>query len=111
MSAGSAESLGATLIEAWRQTLAEGRDVFETGGHRYPTGRTRTQGLKTVGFSFGEFHLEGIEQNPNKSSRWAKLAQEGKRIMQFSFAGRYVANVCEGKLTRYPMWKGKGLPD
>ena len=35
----------------------------------------------------------------------------GNRIMQFRCKGRYVANVCEGKLLRYPAWKALTLPD
>lgn len=29
--------------------------------------------------------------------------------MQFSLLGRYVGNVCDGKLTRYPSWKVGGV--
>jgi hypothetical protein len=42
-----------------------------------------------------------VEQNASTSSRWAKLAQEGKKVMQFLADGRYVANVVEGKATVY----------
>ncbi len=59
----------------------------------------------------GNVEVEGIEQNPATNSRWAKMAQEGQRIMQFKVRGRYVANVAEGRLTRYPSWRGLGLPD
>jgi hypothetical protein len=31
--------------------------------------------------------------------------------MQFRCKGRYVANVCEGKLKRYPAWTTLTLPD
>jgi hypothetical protein len=53
----------------------------------------------------------GIEQNPATKSRWAALAREGSRIMQFRCQGRYVANVCEGKLLRYPAWTALALPE
>jgi len=53
----------------------------------------------------------GIEQNPKTASRWAELARQGNRIMQFRCSGRYVANVCEGKLLRYPAWKALELPE
>jgi hypothetical protein len=55
--------------------------------------------------------LDGIEQNPETSSRWAALAREGKRVMQFSHEHRYFANVCEGELTRYPAWSAQRLPE
>ena len=29
--------------------------------------------------------------------------------MQFSCQGRYVGNVCEGRLTRYGAWRDLGL--
>ena len=49
------------------------------------------------------FHgrIDGIEQNPETGSRWALLAREGKRIMQFSLERRYIGNVAEGELVRY----------
>jgi hypothetical protein len=31
--------------------------------------------------------------------------------MQFRCKGCYVANVCEGKLLRYPEWRALKLPD
>ena len=58
-----------------------------------------------------DLRIIGIEQNPATSSRWAALAEEGKRIMQFRCKGCYVANVCEGKLLRYPAWGALKLPD
>jgi len=104
-------TLGEVLLEVWRQSLVERRPEVEVEGRRLPVGRTRGQGLATVTVPFGDATLDGIEQNPLTSSRWAKLAQEGQRIMQFSFRHRFVGNVCEGKLTRYPSWKSQGLPE
>jgi len=104
-------SLGELLVDVWRQAIAEGRTEFLVGSKRCTVGRTRAQGLRTVTFAHGDVVLEGIEQNPEKTSRWAQLAREGKRIMQFRCGRRYVANVCEGTLLRYPAWKGLGLPD
>jgi len=45
--------------------------------------------------------LRGLEQNPNTKSRWAQLAREGKKIMQFLNEGRYIANVIDGKAQFY----------
>ncbi len=104
-------SLAEVLVQVWREVLVEGKEELEVDGRRCRVGRTRNQGLRVVGFDFANDHLEGIEQNPRTTSRWAKLATEGKRILQFSCAGRYVANVCEGKLTRYPEWRAQGLPE
>jgi len=76
-----------------------------------PVERTRGAGLKVVSFRFAGRTIEGIEQNPATKSRWAKLAQAGKLVMQFSSSQRYFANVCDGVVTRYPAWTALQLPD
>lgn len=103
-------TLGETLVSVWRQALGEDREVVEIGAQRLDVVRTRRKGLRSVYVTFGAVRVEGIEQNPETASRWAKLARAGQRIMQFSFRGRYVGNVCEGRLTRYPSWASMGLP-
>jgi hypothetical protein len=45
--------------------------------------------------------IRGLEQNPATRSEWAKLAREGKRVMQFLSEGRYVAVVVDGKVRIY----------
>ena len=104
-------TLPETLIAVWQQVLAEGRKSVELGGKSYSVGATRGRRLRTVDFAYGRISLTGIEQNPEKSSRWALLARKGKRIMQFSSQGRYIGNVSEGRLTRYGAWADLGLPD
>jgi hypothetical protein len=52
-------------------------------------------------FVFEGRELRGLEQNPNTKSRWAKLASEGKKVMQFLEAGRYIAVVVDGKIQIY----------
>jgi len=46
---------------------------------------------------------QGIEQNPEKPSRWGKLARDGHRVVQFRDlgSGKYVAAVVDGKVTEY----------
>jgi hypothetical protein len=104
-------TLGDVMVDVWRQSLVDGLLEIEIDNRMYRVTRTRNQGLRVVSFPYQGHVVEGIEQNPQKTSRWAKLAQQGKRIMQFSSNGRFVANVCEGRLTRYPSWKGQDLPD
>ena len=104
-------TLGETLISVWRQALEEGRDDIELEGMTYPVTVSRAKRLRMVEFDLGPCRIAGIEQNPKTESRWAELAREGNRIMQFRCKGRYVANVCEGKLLRYPAWKALGLPE
>ena len=104
-------TLGETLIEVWRQALAEGRPRVELEGKSYPVTATSAKKLRTVRFDYAACHVDGIEQNPETGSRWALLAREGKRVMQFTFGRRYIANVSEGELVRYPAWHSMGLPE
>jgi len=104
-------TLTEAMIRAYQQVLVDDLPEVEIAGRTYPVTRTRGQGLRVVSFLYLDHRIEGIEQNPQKTSRWAKLAQEGKRIMQFRLGHRYIANVCEGRLLRYPGWTTAGLPD
>ena len=70
----------------------------------------RAKKLRMVEFDFGGFRVAGIEQNPKTTSRWAELARAGQRIMQFRCQGRYIANVCEGKILHYPAWRALDIP-
>ncbi len=99
------------LISVWQQALADAAPVVVLDGRRYRVEVTRAKQLRSVTFSYGRRKFFGIEQNPSTGSRWAKLAREGKRIMQFGYKGQYIANVCEGKLFRYPAWRSLKLPE
>lgn len=104
-------TLGDTLVEVWRQVFVGERPWIELEGRQYRVGATRSKRLRQVDFDYESLPLSGIEQNPDTSSNWAALAREGKRVMQFTYQHRYVANVCEGKLLRYPAWRSLSLPD
>lgn len=104
-------TLAERLVEVWEQSLRDARTTVEIDGHALPVGRTRTAGLRIVAFTHGAEAIDGIEQNPEKTSRWAEMARAGQRIMQYRCRGRFFANVCEGRLTRYPAWKSLGLPE
>ncbi|HUI41436.1 MAG TPA: hypothetical protein VL523_05660 [Terriglobia bacterium] len=104
-------SLSDSLLSVWRQSLAEELPEVELGGQRFRVGRTRVRGLRTVDFEYEGRALTGIEQNPDTGSRWAALARQGQRVMQFSTGRRYFANVAEGNLLRYPAWAALKLPD
>jgi len=67
------------------------------GGGKYSVKTTAKRGFKQVDFRFEDHELRGLEQNPDTKSRWAKMAREGKKVMQFLEAGRYVAVVVEGR--------------
>ena len=90
-----------TLISVWRQALVEDRKTVTLEGVQYPVRPTSRSKLREVDFRFEEQTLRGLEQNPNTNSRWAQLAREGKKVMQFLSDGRYVANVVDGKLQFY----------
>ena len=90
-----------TLISVWRQALIEDAKTVTVEGTSYPVRRTSRSKLREVDFTFEKQVLRGLEQNPNTNSRWARLAQEGKKVMQFLTDGRYVANVVDGKVQFY----------
>jgi hypothetical protein len=104
-------TLGDALVEVWRQVLVDERSRIELEGRQYRVGTTRSKRLRTVDFDYESLHFSGIEQNPDTSSNWAEQARQGKRVMQFTYERRYVANVCEGKLLRYPAWRSLKLPE
>ncbi len=99
------------MILIWKQVLEEGKSEVALDDKTYPVGHTRAKKLRTVQFAYEGHSLDGIEQNPETTSRWAALAREGKRIMQFSVGRRYIGNVCANELTRYPAWYSMGLPE
>jgi hypothetical protein len=51
----------------------------------------------------GGKEYQAIEQNPEKPSRWGKLAREGRRVVQVRdlTSQMYVAAVVDGKVTEY----------
>lgn len=67
--------------------------VERTGSHRF----------RTVRLEIGGREYQLIEQNPEKPSRWGKLAREGYRVVQVRDveSGKYVAAVVDGKVTEY----------
>ena len=94
------------LISVWRQALVEGARTVTVGGKRFPVRRTSRSRLREVAFRFEDHALRGLEQNPKTASRWARLASEGKKVMQFLNAGRYFAVVVDGRVQFY----GKPAP-
>jgi len=90
-----------TLVEVWRQALVETAEVVVLGIERYPVRLTPKLHLREVDFVFDGTEIRGLEQNPETKSRWAQMARSGKKVMQFLEAGRYIANVADGKVTLY----------
>jgi hypothetical protein len=89
------------IIEVWRQAFADGAKSVILGANHYPILRTSKRKLRQVDFQFDGKEVRGLEQNPDIKSRWAAMAREGKKVMQFLVEGRYVANVTGGKVNFY----------
>jgi hypothetical protein len=94
-------SLEEAFVSVWQQAFAENAKTVTLGDASYPIRRTSRSRLREVDFKFGGTTYRGVEQNPSTNSRWAKLAQEGKKVMQFLVDRRYVAAVVDGKVTLY----------
>jgi hypothetical protein len=89
------------LISVWRQALVDGAKSVEIDGEKYPVKTTAKRRLRQLDFQFDGHALRGLEQNPDTRSRWAKMARDGKMVMQFLEHGRYVAVVVDGKMKTY----------
>jgi hypothetical protein len=94
-------SMEDAVFSVWQQVFAENAKTVSLDGVTYPIRRTSRSKLREVDFRFGDTALRGVEQNASTNSRWAKLAREGKKVMQFLVDGRYVAVVVDGKVTMY----------
>ena len=94
-------SLESALVSVWHQSLIDKKEIVEIDGESYPVRQTSKSKLKQIDFPFEDRDLRGLEQNPNNKSRWAKLAREGKQVMQFLDHGRYIAVVVDGNVHNY----------
>jgi hypothetical protein len=94
-------SLKSVLVSVWQQSLIDQKKSVTLDGETYPVRQTSKSKLKQIDFRFEDRDLRGLEQNPNTKSRWAKLAREGKQVMQFLEHGRYIAVVLDGKVHIY----------
>ena len=90
-----------TLLSVWRQTMVDEARMVTLDGRKFPIRKTCRSRLREVDFQFNQQELRGLEQNPKTTSRWAKLAREGKKVMQFLEKGRYIAVVVDGKVRFY----------
>ena len=102
-------SLEETLISVWHQALVEDTRMVALESGSYPVRRTSRSKLREVDFEFEGQRLRGLEQNPKTNSRWAQLAREGKKVMQFLRDRRYIANVVDGKVQFYGRGGERGL--
>jgi hypothetical protein len=94
-------SLESVLVSVWQQSLIDKKKSVDLDSESYPVRQTSKSKLKQIDFRFEDRELRGLEQNPNTKSRWAKLAKEGKQVMQFLEHGKYIAVVADGKVHTY----------
>ena len=90
-----------TLIEVFRQAFADNAQSVVLGTERYPIVRTSKRKLRQVDFKFDGQQIRALEQNPDKKSKWAAMAREGKKVMQFLIDDRYVGVVVDGDVKLY----------
>jgi hypothetical protein len=105
-----ADSFDEVVISVWRQIFVQNAKIVELEGKRYFVKRTSRHHFRQVDFTFNGQGLRGIEQNPETGSRWAKLAGEGKKVMQFLRNRRYVAVVVDGQVFTYDSKGRAGEP-
>ena len=80
-----------------------GSRFVSVGGKRVKIERTGSGRLRTVRFEIDGREYQMIEQNPEKPSRWGRLAREGHRVVQVRDveSGKYIAAVVDGKVKEY----------
>ena len=94
-------SLEDALLNVWRESLVENKKTVTLEQESFPIRSTAKRKLKQIDFQFDGKDLRGIEQNPDTKSRWAEMARNGKKVMQFLEGGRYAAVVADGKVHLY----------
>src|SRR5204862_3155696 len=94
-------SLEDALLNVWRQSLVENKKTVTLERESFPVRSTAKRKLKQIDFEFDGRDLRGLEQNSDTKSRWAAMARNGKKVMQFLEAGRDVAVVAAGRVDLY----------
>ncbi len=94
-------SLEDVLLNVWRQSLVENKNTVTLEGESFPVRSTTKRNLKQIDFQFDGKDVRGLEQNPDTKSRWAAMARNGKKVMQFLEGGRYIAVVATRKVHLY----------
>lgn len=82
--------------------LMKGEEVL-LEGKRISVRRVGRGMFRAVQFECRGRKFEAIEQNPDKPSRWGKLAREKHQVVQFRDldSHKYVGVAVDGKITRY----------
>lgn len=77
--------------------------TVEVDGKKIAVKRTSSQRLKMAAFAVDGQEFTAIEQNPEKPSRWGKLARDGHRVVQIKDveSNRFIAVVVDGEVKKY----------
>src|SRR6266404_7793709 len=89
-------------IGCFESVLQGNKKTVTLENQSLPLRSTAKRKLKQIDFQFEGRELRGLEQNPDTKSRWAAMARNGKKVMQFLEGGRYIAVVADGKAHFYP---------
>ena len=78
-------------------------EVVLLEGQKIPVERVGRGRLRMVQFRLNGRVMEAIEQNPEKPSRWGKLAREKHQVVQFRDVEmhKYVAVSVDGEVREY----------
>jgi hypothetical protein len=85
----------------WRQALVDQTHSLTLADRSFPIQRTSRSRPRQVDFQFEGYQLRGLEQNLEPASRWAQLARQGKKVMQFLQRRRYIGVVVDGRVQFY----------
>jgi hypothetical protein len=100
--AGNSAALDDAFLSVWRQVLVEQKKIVSVASATFSVRRTSKHRLAQIDFELDGAEFRALEQNPQTKSRWAKMAREGAKVMQFLRAGQYVGVVADGVLKHYP---------
>jgi hypothetical protein len=98
---GTSPAIDDAFLSVWRQALVEEKKIITVGNPTFSVRRTTKNHLAQIDFELAGVEFRGLEQNPQTRSRWAKMAREGAKVMQFLRARRYVGVVADGVLKHY----------
>jgi hypothetical protein len=94
--------LDKAVLASLADQMMSGPEV-SLAGKKFKVERTGSRKFRTVRFELDGKEYQAIEQNPEKPSRWGKLARAGRRVVQIRDVdmGKYIAAVVDGKVTEY----------
>jgi len=98
----TSSAIDKAFISVWRQALVEQKKIVSVDDATISVRRTSKHRLAQIDFEVNGVDFRALEQNPQTKSRWAKMAREGAKVMQFLRAGQYVGVVADGVLKQYP---------